>query len=95
LQQSGRSKSWLRLTRHRLDVSVDAAANLSGQEVVVVKVVVLVVIFQTFDKLTDIMRPVRLLMNHEISTLGAAQLAIMGKRLQQSARVLWREDLFM
>ena len=37
------------------------------------------------------MRPVRLLLVDEISTVGPAQFAIICKRLQQVARVLWRE----
>jgi hypothetical protein len=45
----------------------------------------------SLDKFMDIMRPVRLLVVDEISTVGAAQFAIMAKRLQQAGRVLWRE----
>jgi hypothetical protein len=46
---------------------------------------------RALDKLVDIMRPVRLLVIDEISTVGSAQFAIVGKRLQQAARLLWRE----
>jgi hypothetical protein len=54
----------------------DAARDLVGGEL---------------DRLVSALRSVRLLVIDEISTVGAAQFAIVAKRLQQVGRVLWRE----
>ena len=54
----------------------DAANDLVGDEL---------------DRLIQELRPVRLIVVDEISTVGAAQFAIMARRLQQVGRVLWRE----
>jgi hypothetical protein len=43
------------------------------------------------DLLVSTVRSARLLVIDEISTVGAAQFAIIAKRLQQVGRVLWRE----
>ena len=43
------------------------------------------------DHLVNALRSVRLVLIDEISTVGAAQFAIVARRLQQVGRVLWRE----
>ena len=43
------------------------------------------------DRLVSTLRSVRILVIDEISTVGAAQFAIVARRLQQVGRVLWRE----
>ena len=54
----------------------DAARDLTGDNL---------------DRLVEALRPTRLMVIDEISTVGAAQFAIVAKRLQQVARVFWRE----
>ena len=46
---------------------------------------------ESLDRLVDALRPVRFIVIDEISTVGAAQFAIIAKRLTQAARVLYRE----
>ena len=45
----------------------------------------------SLDRLVDTLRPVRLIVIDEISTVGAGQFAIIAKRLRQAARVFYRE----
>ena len=54
----------------------DAAKDLTGDNL---------------DRLVTALRDVRLLVFDETSNVGAAQFGIVGKRLQQVGRVLWRE----
>ena len=46
---------------------------------------------ESLDRLVDVLRPVRLIAVDEISTVGAAQFAIIARRLTQAARVFDRE----
>ena len=46
---------------------------------------------ESLDRLVNALRPVRLIVIDEISTVGASQFAIIAKRLSQAARVLYRE----
>lgn len=46
---------------------------------------------ESLDRLVETVRPVRLIVIDEISTVGAAQFAIIAKRLTQAARVFFRE----
>ena len=46
---------------------------------------------ESLDRLVNTLRPVRLNVIDEISTVGASQFAIISKRLRQAGRVLYRE----